>query len=114
MKIDKVVIDVNKTLGNLTFLRCEEKKVYTNGVEVAGQFEYIITLLSDALKGEIKINKFFKKLEFSFGQPVELVGEVLVESKIVGQAPFNKVDHSLKIEDIRLKGQVQSNKQDQK
>lgn len=110
MKFNRVIIDTQKTLGNLTFLRCNEKAVYSNGVKVEGQFTYEVYLLSDVEQGEVLIEKFPKKLEIPFGTPVELVGEVELNSSVSGSGDFRSVAHKLSVEDIRVKGQKHEQK----
>lgn len=109
-KINKVVIDSQKTLGNLTFLRCEERSVYLNGVKTS-DFEYNITLLSEAVQGEVLVSKFPRKIDVPFGSSVELVGEVLLNSSVTGNGDFRSVANTLTAEDIRVKGQTQAPKE---
>lgn len=112
-KFPKVVIDVQKTLGALSFLRKTEKAVYENGV-ATNKFNYEIVLLSELLQGEVVISKFPKDIELPYLAQVELVGEVLLNSTVSGAGDFRTVSNTITVEDIKLKGQAQNHKQDQK
>lgn len=104
-KIDKIIIDTQKTLGNLTYLKSEEKSIYVNGVKTS-DFEYNITLLSEGLQDTIIVSKFPRKLEIPYGSAVELVGDVLLNPKVTGSGDYRTVDSTLTIQEIRVKGQV--------
>ncbi|MBF0714113.1 hypothetical protein HZY83_05430 [Gemella sp. GH3] len=113
MKIERLIIDTNKTLGKLVYLRSKSRELYENGVKT-NRFAYDIVLLSDKLKGEVVISKFPKDLDLPYMTEIELIGEVEVKSTVAGAGEYRTIAHTLVVEDIKVKGNVSHQKEDKK
>ena len=108
MKFQKIVVDVEKMLGNLRFTKVRSKARYG----FPGEKEYVVTLYSDKA-GETFDVVFLKEINFEPETPVELVGEVTLKTSAVEtkQGDLQRIDiqHKVVAEDIRRKGSVATN-----
>lgn len=103
MKFNKIVVDVEKMLGNLRFTKSRSKDRYG----LPGQKEYVVTLYSDKV-GETFDVIFLKEVNFEPDTPVELVGEVILKASAVElkQGNLQRIDiqHKIEADDIKRKG----------
>lgn len=108
MRFNKIVVDVEKMLGNLRFTKVRPKDRYG----FPGQKEYVVTLYSDKV-GETFEVPFLKEVNFEPDTPVELVGEVTLKVSAVElkQGELERIDimHKISAEDIKRKGSVATN-----
>lgn len=103
MRFDKIVVDVEKMLGDLKYTKSRSKDRYG----FPGQKEYVVTLYSDNI-GETFDVVFLKEVNFEPNTPVELVGEVTLKASAVElkQGELKRIDitHKISAEDIKRKG----------
>lgn len=103
MRFNKIVVDVEKMLGNLRFTKSRSKDRYG----LPGQKEYVVTLYSDKV-GETFDVTFLKEVNFEPDTPVELVGEVILKASAVElkQGNLQRIDiqHKIEADDIKRKG----------
>ena len=103
MRFNKIVVDVEKMLGNLKFTKSRPKDRYG----FPGQKDYVVTLYSDKI-GETFDVVFLKEVNFEPDTPVELVGEVTLKVSAVElkQGELERIDllHKISAEDIKRKG----------
>ena len=90
MRFNKIVVDVEKMLGNLKFTKVRTKDRYG----FPGQKEHVVTLYSDKI-GETFEVPFLKEVNFEPDTPVELK-----------QGDLERIDimHKISAEDIKRKG----------
>lgn len=103
MRLKNIVLDTEKTLGNLKFTKATPKNKYG----FPGEKEYITTLYSEKL-GETFEIILDKELTFEPETPVELVGDIVLKESIVdikqGDFERTEINHKLVVQDIRRKG----------
>ncbi len=103
MRFNKIVVDVEKMLGNLKFTKVRTKDRYG----FPSQKEHVVTLYSDKI-GETFEVPFLKEVNFEPDTPVELVGEVTLKVSAVElkQGDLERIDimHKISAEDIKRKG----------
>ena len=105
-KFKNIKIDVQETLGKLTYAGYIEKPVYKDGVLIPGQLTYTIVLNSEKQPEDtIKISGFLKPIVAPYQAEVKLIEPELtttVVEKKIGNNVIATIQNGISAKDIEV------------